>query len=267
MMPNARRFSAVTGGFIVRKLLSFFLACLVSLPVYVRADTLTVSAAASLVDVLKEIASSFESRHPHVQVVLNFGASGTLLHQIAQGAPVDVFISADSLTMDKAQEQYLIDATTRRDVAKNSLVLIRPLSKGRQQPVITELGALTHEAYERVALGRPETVPAGRYAKAALEQVGIWQILQARLIYADSVRQVLDYVRRGEVDAGFVYASDAASAGKTVQILMHDVGGEAVGYPAAVTRETKHSALGAEFLEFLSEPASQTILERHGFRP
>lgn len=265
-MRNARRLSALTGGIILRSLLSFFLACLFSLPLHARADTLTVSAAASLVDALKEIASSFESRHSNVQVVLNFGASGTLLHQIAQGAPVDVFISADSLTMDKAQEQHLIDATTRRDFAQNSLVLISPLSNGRLQPVMNQLGALTHEAYERVALGRPETVPAGRYAKAALKQAGIWQVLQARLIYADSVRQVLDYVRRGEVDAGFVYASDAAIAGKTVQILMHDVGDETVGYPAAVTRDTKHPALAAEFLEFLSEPASQTILERHGFR-
>ncbi len=251
----------------MHKLLSFFLACLVSLPVYARADTLTVSAAASLVDALKEVAANFESRHSHVQVVLNFGASGTLLQQIAQGAPVDVFISADPLTMDKAQEQYLIDASTRLDFAKNSLVLIGPLSGGPPQPGIAELGALTHDAYERVALGRPETVPAGRYAKATLEQAGIWQVLQARMIYADSVRQVLDYVRRGEVDAGFVYASDAAVAGKTVRILMHDVGDEVVSYPAAVTRESKHGALAAEFLEFLSDPTSQTILDRHGFRP
>src|SRR5690606_36188682 len=136
-------------------------------------------------------------------------ASGILLQQLRQGAPVDVFASADQVTMDQAHEQDLIDSATRRDFVRNTLVVIVPRMAADTAVSASDLMALTQDGFQRIGLGKPDTVPAGRYSQQALQAANLWSTLAARFIYADSVRQVLDYVRRGEVDAGFVYGSDA----------------------------------------------------------
>ncbi|MFP5406150.1 MAG: molybdate ABC transporter substrate-binding protein, partial [Gammaproteobacteria bacterium] len=175
-----------------------------------RAGDLTVSAASSLSDAFKEIATAFETRHPGTKVRLNIASSGTPLQQIARGAPVDVFASADVATLDAAASQGLIVSAQRRNFAGNDLVLIVPTGPGVSPAPVTHLADLASPAVRRIAIGNPASVPVGRYARAALESAGLWSQVEPRLINARNARQVLDYVARGEVDAGFVYATDAA---------------------------------------------------------
>ena len=226
------------------------------------AAELTVSAAASLTNAFQEIASAFETQHPEHKVVLNFGASGALLQQIAKGAPADVFASADQQTMDRAQQQSLIETDARRDFAANSLVLIVPAEGGKAPASLDEL---TRAPYERIAIGQPASVPVGRYTKAALEKQGLWQAIEARMIGAQNVRQVLGYVARGEVAAGFVYATDAALMAGKVRVAMTVPVTTPVRYPIAPIAGSANAAAARDFVAFvLSEPA-QAVLARHGF--
>ena len=163
---------------------------------------LIVSAAASLTNAMKEVAGHFEKTHPGTRIVCNFAASGVLLQQMAKGAPVDVFAAADQKTMNQAQEKNLIVPGTRKNFVSNRLVLIAPVDS---KLALSGLDDLTRLEVKRVAVGNPATVPAGRYAKEALVHGGLWDKLSPRFILAESVRQVLDYVGRGEVDAGLVY--------------------------------------------------------------
>ncbi|NLD70854.1 MAG: molybdate ABC transporter substrate-binding protein [Limnobacter sp.] len=244
----------------VRRTVAFLVGLLLS--TQLAAAELTVSAASSLTNAFEEIASAFEAQRPEHKVVLNFGASGALLQQIAKGAPVDVFASADQETMDRAQQQSLIDSAGRRDFASNRLVVIVPSGAGK---VPAALDALTRAPYERIAIGQPASVPAGRYTKAALEELGLWPQIEARMIGAQNVRQVLVYVARGEVDAGFVYASDAALMAGKVEVAIGVPATQPVRYPIAPVAASGHAAAANDFVAFvLSEPA-QAVLARHGF--
>jgi molybdate transport system substrate-binding protein len=223
---------------------------------------LTISAAASLINAFKDTAQKFEAAHAGVTVRLNFAASGVLLQQIAQGAPVDVFASADQATMDRGAEQKLFDAATRRDFAANSVVLIEPVQGG---VAIKSLADLNTAQVKRIAIGKTATVPVGRYTKEALESAGLWTPLQPKFVEADSVRQVLDYVARGEVEAGFVYATDAAIMADKVKVVLATGGHTPVRYPVAVVGESRHKALAGEFVDFLYTPAAQQVLAHFGF--
>lgn len=233
-----------------------------SLPLPALAEELTVSAAASLTNAFKDLGRSFEQRHPGTTVRLNFAASGILLQQMSQGAPVDVFASADQATMDRAASQKLIDAATRRDFAANSLVLVTPLQSG---PAIASLQDLATGVVRRIAIGKPATVPVGNYTRQALDAARLWAQLEPKLIQADSVRQVLDYVSRGEVDAGFVYRTDAAIMQDKVRIALTAGGHTPVSYPVAVLAASKHQALAKSFVEFLLSAPGQEVLGRYGF--
>ncbi len=232
-----------------------------ALPLLASAQTLTVSAAASLTDAFKQIAPRFEATRPGVTLRFNFAASGVLLQQIAQGAPVDVFASADQPTMDRGAAQQLIATDTRRDFAANSLVLIAPA----QGAAPAALADLAQPQIRRIAVGKPASVPVGRYTQAALEDARLWAPLQPKIVFADNVRQVLDYVSRGEVDAGFVYRTDAEIAKDRLRILL-TVGGHApVTYPAAVVADSRQAALARDFVAFLTGAEAQAILARYGF--
>lgn len=226
-----------------------------------RTLPLTVSAAASLTNALREIGSLFEESRPEVQLRLNFGGSGALLQQIAQGAPVDVLVSADEDTVDRGIARTLLAAETRRDVAGNSLVLVTPV--GRRQPAT--LQDLAGAAIRRIAIGKPATVPAGRYAQQALETAGLWSLLADRFVYGENVRQVLDYVSRGEVDAGLVYATDARILRERVRVAA-TVGGHApIRYPAIVVADTRRRELALSFIEFLRSGPARERLAAAGF--
>ncbi len=223
---------------------------------------LTVSAAASLTNAFPEIGRQFEKQNPGVRVICNFAASGPLLQQIAQGAPVDVFASADQKTMDQAQEKGLIVPASRRNFVSNTLVLIVPRGS---RLTISALGDLQAPMVKRVAAGNPASVPAGRYAREALARAGLWKPLQPRLILGASVRQVLDYVSRGEVDAGFVFATDAAIARGKVKTVMEIQARPAIVYPAAIVSASPEKSLARAFLDFLSAPEGAAILSKYGF--
>jgi molybdate transport system substrate-binding protein len=241
-----------------RLLLSLSLA----LPLLASAQQLTVSAAASLTDAFKEIAPRFEASKPGVTVRFNFAASGVLLQQIVQGAPVDVFVSADQDTMNRGVEQKVVAADTRRDFASNSLVLITP---AQGSPALAALADLNKPEVKRIAVGKVASVPVGRYTQQALEGAQLWAGLNPKFVFADNVRQVLDYVSRGEVEAGFVYRTDAELLKDKVRIAL-TVGGHApVTYPAAVVADSKQAALARDFVNYLNGPDAQAILARYGF--
>lgn len=241
--------------------LGLVLLSLLSLrPLPAAAQSLTVSAAASLTDAFKEIGSRFEAARPGVTVRFNFAASGVLLQQIAQGAPVDVFASADQDTMDRAAAQQLIAADTRRDFASNALVLVAP-----QAGPVTRLGDLARADVKRIAVGKPASVPVGRYTRQALEAAQLWAALQPKIVFADNVRQVLDYVSRGEVDAGFVYRTDAEVASDKLRVAQVVAGHAFVTYPAAVVADSRQAALAREFAAFLGGAEAQALLARYGF--
>jgi len=246
----------------MRRTIACLLIALAALPLGARAAELTVSAAASLTNAFKDLAGRFEHGHPGTTLRLNFGASGTLLQQMVHGAPVDVFASADQETMDKAAAQGLIDTATRRDFAGNGLVLIVPLQGGPPPASLQDLAAAP---VRRIAVGKTATVPAGRYTRQALEAAGLWDALQPKFVPADSVRQVLDYVARGEVDAGFVYRTDAAVMRDRARTALTVAGHAPISYPVAVAADSRQPALARQFLEFLASAPARGILDRYGF--
>jgi molybdate transport system substrate-binding protein len=223
---------------------------------------LIVAAAASLTNALKEVAGQFEKTRPGARVVYNFAASGVLLQQMVQGAPVDVFAAADEATMNQAEAKKLIMPGTPRNFVSNRLVLIVPMDS---QLTLRGLKDLTGPEVKRVAVGNPATVPAGRYAREALEQANLWNQLAPKFILAESVRQALDYVSRGEVDAGLVYATDAAIATGKVKVIQTMTGPSPILYPVAVAAATGQKALAQSLVDFILSPAAREIFLRSGF--
>lgn len=245
----------------MRALKSFFLALILTLAMegMTMAEELTVSAAASLTDAFNELKTVFEKERPGLKVNVNYAASNPLLRQIAAGAPVDVFASADQATMDSAAGAKVINPDTRVDFAKNSLVLIVP--KGGKKPAnLEELASL-----EKIAVGDPDSVPAGRYTKQALTNAGMWDKLQNRMVQSASVRQALEYVAGGMVDAGFVYKTDAAAKSDKVDIVMVMDGHDPVSYPIAVALTGNNARAGKDFVNFALSPQGQEILAKYGF--
>jgi len=227
-----------------------------------HAAELTVSAAASLTNAFRELGPVFEAQHPGTTVVFNFAASDALLAQIVKGAPVDVFASADPDTMDKAEAQHLIVPGTRRNFVANALVMIVPADSALG---LTGPADLARPGVRRVAIGNPASVPAGRYTKGALEAARLWAGVEPKAVLAQSVRQALDYVARGEVEAGFVYATDAAVMSEKVRIVATVPTAVPITYPVAAVAGGPGGGAARHFLEFLATPAARAVLARHGF--
>ncbi|QDX80540.1 molybdate ABC transporter substrate-binding protein [Denitratisoma sp. DHT3] len=228
-----------------------------------HAADLTVSAAASLTNAFKEIAQSYEARHPDTKVLLNFGASGALLQQMAKGAPVDVFASADEETMDMAEKQNLVAAGTRKSFVSNTLVLIVPTDGKASMKRLEDLG---QPGVQRVAIGNPASVPVGRYTKHALEAARLWPAVEAKMVGTQNVRQSLDYVARGEVDAGFVYATDAAVMKDKVKVAFQVPLDIAIRYPVARITSGANGAEAERFIAFLLSPDGQAVMAKYGFQ-
>lgn len=228
-----------------------------------RDGEIVVSAAISLKNAFEEIGSLYQKR-TGVKVHFNLGGSGLLQRQIESGAPIDVFASAGEKQMDALQSQGLILAETRRDFARNALVLIvSPQSKLR----IRSFADLGRPELVRIAIGNPKTVPAGQYAQEALANLKLWDKLQTRLVLAENVRQVLDYVVRRETDAGLVYASDVAAArGKAVIAARAPEDSHSpILYPIAVTKDAKRPQNARRFIDLSLSAEGQAILKKHGF--
>ncbi len=226
------------------------------------AGEITVSAAASLTNAFREVAQRYEAQHVDRKVLLNFGGSGALLQQIAKGAPVDVFASADQETMDKAQQQGLVAATERHNFASNALVVVVPADSTLPLKALTDL---KKTSVQRIAIGNPASVPVGRYTMLALKKAGLQNALREKTINTQNVRQSLDYVTRGEVDAGFVYATDAGIAADKIRIAFTVPLNTTILYPIALTRSSTNPDEARAFVQYVLSPEGQTILARFGF--
>lgn len=253
-----------------RRLLAFVatLGLLVAPAVPRAQDTqLTVFAAASLTDALRNIAQEWQRRgHPAPR--LSFAASSALARQIEQGAPADIFMSADEPWMDYLQERNLIVNATRVSPIGNSLVLVAPANAARPVTLArdTNLAAMLG-VQGRIATGDPAHVPVGRYAQAALTWMGQWDALAPRLARADSVRSALLLVERGEAPLGIVYATDAAiSQGVRAVGTFPAESHTPITYPFALTRRAENNAQARALLAFLTGPESTPVWERYGFR-
>ena len=232
------------------------------LPIQVMAADLTVSAAASLTNAFKEMAPVFEKQNPGTKVLLNFAASGSLLQQIIKGAPVDVFASADQETMSQAEQAGCVKNGDQKIFASNQLVVIVP--KGSKQNP-TGLSDLTKSQYQKIAIGLPASVPVGRYTKLALEKKNLWGVLESKMISAQSVRQALDYVARSEVDAGFVYSTDAVILPNEVTQAFVVPVDLPILYPIAPINGSPNNILANKFVAFVVSPQGREILSSHGF--
>lgn len=237
---------------------ALLLALLFAVPL--RGAEVHVSAAASLSNVMTELARGWEKATGH-RVVLNFGGSSILARQIRQGAPADLFIAADEGTMNDLERDGLIDGRTRISFLTNTLVVVVPKDGGRAVRHGRDLVTMTS-----VAIAEPSSVPAGIYARQWLVKVGLWERIAPNVIPTDNVRSALAAVESGNADAAIVYRTDARIA-KNVRIALHVPASEApsISYPFAVTRDAGQPAAARAFLAWLQSKAARDIFARHGF--
>jgi molybdate transport system substrate-binding protein len=224
---------------------------------------LTISAASSLAEALQEIQSLYNKKNAAVKINLNFGATGELQQQIEQGAPVDIFFSSATKPMRKLIDQQWIDEDQQLILLSNELVIITSTARDLK---IEKIQELTQNQIERIAIGIPESVPAGNYAKEALMNVKLWNTLQPKLIQAKDVKQVLQYVETGNVDAGFVYKTDALVSSKVnmALILKPDLH-SAITYHLGVVKSTRHLDETLDFFTFLQSAEALDIFKKYGF--
>ncbi|HWE01406.1 MAG TPA: molybdate ABC transporter substrate-binding protein [Tepidisphaeraceae bacterium] len=227
------------------------------------AESINVSAAVSMKESLTEIAGRYEA-DTHDQVLLVFGSSGQLAAQIKNGAPVDVFISAAQKEVDDLTHAGVVADIKPRLVAANELVLIVPADS---RIGLSSFDQLKDAAIKRIAVGEPKTVPAGQYAMQVLTGMKLAADLAPRLVYGSNVRQVLDYVERGEVSAGIVYSTDAMQAGPKVKVAA--VAGasthEPIVYPAVIIKTSVKKAAAEKFIDYLASGKGWPVLAAHGF--
>jgi molybdate transport system substrate-binding protein len=222
---------------------------------------LNVSAAASLTDALEEIYAEYQKESADL-INFNFAASGTLQKQILEGAPCDFFISASKGHMDGLADESLIVPESRKDLLGNALTLVTAAEKSE----LVSVDSLTSADVTSIAIGEPESVPAGSYAKQTLESLGIWEAVTDKLIFAKDVRQVLEYVETGNADCGFVYRSDAAlmETGVIVTDLPADSHSPIV-YPAALIAGSENEAAAQLFYDYLQSDYAKGVFEKYGF--
>ncbi len=221
-----------------------------------------VSAAASLTETMNELIEMYKKVKPDVTITPTYGSSGSLQQQIEQGAPVDIFISASPKQVDALAKQGLILKDTRKNIVENKVVLIVPKStKG-----ITQFADAATDKIKQIALGEPSSVPVGQYSEEIFTALGILDKVKPKAVYAKDVRQVLTYVEMGEVDAGIVYATDAAISKKVTVIATAPEGThKPVIYPAAVVKTSAQPQVAKAFLTWLSSAEASKVFVRYGF--
>jgi molybdate transport system substrate-binding protein len=230
------------------------------------AQELTFSVAISMKEVTGELGRRFMQSHPGVTLRYNFGASGGLQKQIEAGAPVDLFISAAQRQMDELEKKGLIVQASRKTFARNALTIIKAADS---KVDIAKPADLLEPRITKIAVGNPRTVPVGQYTEESLRALGLWEKLRAKIVFTENVRQALDYVARGEVEAGFVYTTDAAVRGREVKEAVRppEDSYRPVTYPVAVIKDSKQGALAGAFIDLLVSPEGQQVLARQGFLP
>lgn len=224
---------------------------------------ITIAAAASLQDAANELKDMYTQKHPEITITYNFASSGTLQKQIEEGAPADLFISAGKKQMDALQEQELIVDTSRQDLLGNTLVLI-----AKKDSKLKSFEGLTDPSVQKISIGTPETVPAGKYAQESLTTLALWDKIQNKIVMAKDVRQVLTYVETGNVDAGLVYNSDAIM-GKDIEVaaIAPADSHKPIVYPMAVVKSSQHQQEAQDFAAFLSSAEAAKVFTKYGFEP
>lgn len=227
---------------------------------------LMISSAISLKDVMEEIKSLYEQRYSQVKITYNFGSSGSLQQQIEQGAPVDVFISAASKQMNALEKKGLLLTGTRRNLARNQMVLIVATNQGQNKVKIKNFSNLTNKSIDKIALGEPKSVPAGKYAQEVLNYYKIAAQVDAKIVYGKDVRQVLNYVAIGNVDAGIVYLTDAKIEKKVKVVATAPSNSHSpILYPIAVIKNSKNPQESKRFVDFLTTAEIKKIFKKYGF--
>jgi molybdate transport system substrate-binding protein len=249
---------------VMRKLCSVVAIALVltSTPITADADDILVSAAASLSDVLKEIAADYHSKSKN-RVRFNFGPSSGLARQIDEGAPADLFFSADLPQMDNLDKNGRLEAGTRKNLLSNQLVIIVPADS---KLVISSSRDLLKPDIKRIALAEPSTVPVGVYTSKYLTDEGVWEQVRPKVVPVQDVRATLASVESSNVEAGFVYKTDAAVS-KKVKIA-YEVPidkGPKITYPVAVVKESKRKEAARDFLTYVQNPSSKDAFRKYGF--
>lgn len=229
----------------------------------VEPTEIMVSAATSMKDALTDLQKEYVEKTPEVKLTLVFGASGTLQQQIEQGAPADLFISAGKTQMDALEQKNLLVKESKIDLVGNELVLIT----GKDNSEVMSLEDLTKASTDKISIGTPESVPAGKYAKESLTSLKLWDLLQLKLVLAKDVSQVLNYVERGNVEAGLLYQSDAQRSTKVKVITVVPASShKPITYPAAVIAATKNKQASEDFLKYLQSADAQKIFVKYGFK-
>jgi molybdate transport system substrate-binding protein len=226
---------------------------------------LTVSAAASMQDAMKEVGKAYQKEYPNTTITYNFAGSGTLTQQIKQGAPVDIFISANEKFMDELDKKNLLLPQTRKNLLKNDIVLIVPKKANIYN--ISNFQQLTNSNIKRFSIGEPESVPAGQYARQVLTTLKIYEQVKPKTVFAKDVRQVLSYVELGNVDAGIVYATDAKISNKIkVVATAPDNTHKPIVYPVAAIKRSKNPEAAKEFIQFLFSNSAKDVFKKYGFQ-
>ncbi|HEV8586251.1 MAG TPA: molybdate ABC transporter substrate-binding protein [Methylomirabilota bacterium] len=230
------------------------------------AEELLASVAISMKEAVEDLGKRFAQARPGVTLRYNFGASGELQKQIEAGAPVDLLVSAATRQMDELEAKGLLVPGSRRVFARNVLVAVKPADSTLD---LAKPGDLLDPRVKRIVIGNPKTVPVGQYTEESLRALGLWERLRPRLVFAENVRQALDYVARGEVDAGFVYTTDAAVRAAQVKEAFRPAEDtyRPIVYPAAVVKDSRHRALAHAFVDLLAGAEGQAALKRFGFQP
>ncbi|MEH7181172.1 molybdate ABC transporter substrate-binding protein [Neobacillus vireti] len=229
-----------------------------------KKNELTISAAASLNEALVEIKNQFEEKNPQIKLLYNIDGSGALKQQILQGAPVDIFLSASHDQFNELIQEGIINREKQIDLLGNQLVLITNKENQFSLNGFSDLGL---SQVNKIAIGIPESVPAGKYAKQTLENAGIWKQLEPNLIQTKDVRQVLTYVETGNVDAGIVYATDINSSNKVKVVATADEEThDPIVYPAGIIKSTSHKNEAELFLAYLQSTSAKTIFKKYGFK-
>jgi len=223
---------------------------------------LTISAAASLKNVMTEIKTAYLKENSNVTITYNFGSSGSLQKQIEQGAMADVFLSAAAKQMDELEDKGLIIEDTRKDFLENKIVLIVPAESSG----VTGFKDLLTDKVKRIGLGEPKSVPVGQYGEEVLKKLDIVDLVDSKIVYAKDVKEVLAWVETGNADAGIVYETDTKVSDKVKLVARAPQGSHRpVYYPAAVLKESRNQESAKNFVNFLYSSKAKPIFEKYGF--
>ena len=257
----------------MKKIISIALSVVLAMSVLVLAGCgseetadkpeVTVLAAASLTDSLDEIITEYE-KDADCTITPSYAGSGDLVQQIEGGAPCDIFISASKANMDQLEDGGYIDTETRQDMLTNTLTLIATAEKKDA----VSMDSLTSDEVGTIAVGEPETVPAGKYASQVFDNMKIADQLTDKIVYAKDVRAVLNYVETGDADCGFVYKTDALLLDEENGVIVEDVDSslhDPIVYPAAIMKEAPQAESAADFYEFLQTDFAKEVFEKYGF--